>query len=124
MLVKSKYDGIGRQSDDIDISIALDISGSMGNTISIKPTFKEMYENVKVKGEKDRLQIAKECLFKLVDSMTDKMNIAITTFNTESKVIIPLSPKQEIKSISNSINNIKRSGGTNLKVALEGAANC
>lgn len=56
--------------------------------------------------------------------MTDKMNISITTFNTESKVIIPLSPKQEIKSISNSINDIKNFGGTNLKVALEGAANC
>ena len=29
LLTKSKYDGIGRQLDDIDISIALDISGSM-----------------------------------------------------------------------------------------------
>ena len=124
MIVKSKYDGIGRQLDDIDISIALDISGSMGSKISVKPTFKEMYENIEVEGSKDRLQIAKECLFKLVDSMTDKMNIAITTFNTESKMIIPLSPQQEIKSISNAINDITRSGGTNLKVALEGAANC
>ena len=56
--------------------------------------------------------------------MTDKMNIAITTFNTESKVIIPLSPKQEIISISNAINGIKKFGGTNLRIALEGAANC
>ena len=27
LLVKSKYDGIGRQLDEIDLSIALDISG-------------------------------------------------------------------------------------------------
>jgi len=64
MLVKSKYDGIGRQLNDIDISIALDISDSMGMLISEEPTFKEMYENTKVKGSKNRLQIAKECLFK------------------------------------------------------------
>ena len=62
MLVKSKYDGIGRQLDGIDISLALDISGSMGMPISVKPTFKEMYENAKVKGDKNRLQIAKECI--------------------------------------------------------------
>ena len=42
--------------------------------------------------------------------MNDKMNTAITTFNTESKMIIPLSPKQEIKSISNAINDITMSG--------------
>ena len=48
LLVKSKYDGIGRQLDDIDISIALDISGSMKSYITKKPTFKEMFENVEV----------------------------------------------------------------------------
>ena len=44
LLVKSKYDGIGRQLDDIDISIALDISGSMTSQMVKKPTFKEMFE--------------------------------------------------------------------------------
>ena len=40
MLIKSKYDGIGRKLDQIDISIALDISGSMNCPINKKPTFK------------------------------------------------------------------------------------
>ena len=44
LLVKSKYDGIGRQLDEIDLSIALDISGSMDCYVKKKPTFKEMYE--------------------------------------------------------------------------------
>ena len=140
LLVKSKYDGIGRQLDEIDISIALDISGSMGHCINSKPTFKELLEeNTKPKPtprelieqnkkdnetRKERIDIAKECLFKLVNSMNDKMNLALTTFHTESKIIIPLSPKKEILSISNKINQIKAEGGTDLTIALKGAADC
>ena len=128
LLIKSKYDGIGRQLDEIDISIALDISGSMGCKIEQKPTFKELLEqNEKNKYKeslKDRITIAKECLFKLVNSMNDKMNLALTTFHTQSQLIIPLSPKKEILSISNKINEIKAGGGTNLTVALKGAADC
>ena len=131
ILTKSKYDGIGRQLDDIDISIALDISGSMGSIIHPKPTFKEKYEqsgkNEEIRNRNDgknRLEMAKECLFKLVNSMNDKMKLALTTFDTQSNVIIPLSPKREILSISNVIKNIVERGGTDLAVALEGAANC
>ena len=129
MLVKSKYDGVGRKLDELDISIALDISGSMSNGINRKPTFKELLQNPNEHNNfeysnKDRLTIAKECLFKLIDSMNDKMNMALTTFDTQSKVIIPLSPKKEIKSISHLINNIKTEGGTDLSEALKGAADC
>ena len=129
LLTKSKYDGIGRQLDNIDISIALDISGSMGNIVRKKPTFKEMFENVEVNqkvgfSKKNRIEMAKECLFKLIESMTDKMKMALTTFDTTSTVIMPLSPKQELKSISNRIHSIKEYGGTDLTVALKGAADC
>ena len=128
MLIKSKYDGIGRQLDDIDISIALDISGSMGWAFSKKPTFKELFEKVEHgysnENGKNRIETAKECLFKLIDSMNDKMNMALTTFDTRSEVIIPLSPKSEILSISNKINSIQAQGGTDLAVALRGAADC
>ncbi len=132
MLIKSKYDGVGRQEDEIDISIALDISGSMKNGFYKKPTFKELalqneeipnYNYNNYKG-KSRLGLAKECLFKMIDSMSDKVQIALTTFNTVSKMIITLSPKKELISISYNINEIKASGGTDLRVALEGAANC
>ena len=128
LLIKSKYDGIGRQLDDIDLSIALDISGSMGSRVSMKPTFKEMYEQDgnpnPNDGNKNRLELAKECLFKLIHSMNDKMNMALTTFNNESKLIIPLSPKKELISISNTINNITLNGSTSLYAALKGAADC
>ena len=132
MLVKSKYDGVGRPLDELDISIALDISGSMSCGIQRKPTFKELLEeegpkssmNQKLNSEKNRITIAKECLFKLIDSMNDKMNMALTTFDTQSTVIIPLSPKKEILSISSQINNIQANGGTDLSVALKGAADC
>ena len=42
ILTKSKYDGVGRKLDEIDISIALDISGSMNSRIEQKETFKEL----------------------------------------------------------------------------------
>lgn len=128
LLIKSKYDGIGRQMDQIDISIALDISGSMVYRINPKPTFEEMLQHQERmpyrESSKNRITIAKECLFKLVNSMNDKMNFSLTTFNTESQLIIPLSPKREILSISNIINQIKAGGATNLTCALQGAADC
>ena len=130
LLIKSKYDGVGRQLDDIDISIALDISGSMGCGFDKKPTFKELFEKTEQRQNqvnqrgKNRIETAKECLFKLIDSMNDRMNMALTTFNTFSNVIIPLSPKSELKSISNRINSISAQGGTDLAVALKGAADC
>ena len=74
MLIKSKYDGIGRQEDEIDISIALDISGSMGSGFCKKPTFKELalgneeMPNYNIDNGKCRLELAKECLFKMIDS--------------------------------------------------------
>lgn len=137
ILIKSKYDGIGRELDTLDISIALDISGSMENCIQTKPTFKELALEINKEGKeqhnnsnfnelkkKDRLTIAKECLFKMIDTMSDKVQMALTTFNIESKQIICLSPKEELKSISNLINEIKPGGGTDLVVALKGAAEC
>ena len=130
MLIKSKYDGIGRQEDEIDISIALDISGSMSSGFCKKPTFKELalgneeMPNYNIDNGKCRLELAKECLFKMIDSMSDKVQMALTTFDTVSTMIIPLSPKKELKSISYNINAIQTNGGTDLRVTLEGAANC
>ena len=140
LFIKSKYDGVGREIDTIDISIALDISGSMQSCINQKPTFKELalkieneennnlnFQNNNYndnKPKKDRLTIAKECLFKMINSMNDKVQMALSTFNIESKLVIALSPKEELISISNNINNIKADGETDLTKALEGAAEC
>ena len=131
ILIQSKYDGIGRNMDTLDISIALDISGSMQSCIQTKPTFKELALEIENEGKKkqrnlgfrDRLTIAKECLFKMIDTMNDKVQMALTTFDTESNKVICLSPKEELKSISNLINNIRAQGGTDLVVALKGQQN-
>ena len=134
VLIKSKYDGVGRQEDEIDISVALDISGSMDDSFGKKPTFKELalqndempnnnYYNYNFNGKK-RIIVAKECLFKMIDSMSDKVQMALTTFNTKSTMIIPLSPKKELKSISHNINGVHAGGGTDLYAALSGAASC
>ena len=136
ILIQSKYDGIGRNMDTLDISIALDISGSMQNFIQTNPTFKELALEIENEGKneqknldfnkytkKDRLTIAKECLFKMIDTMNDKVQMALTTFDTESNKVICLSPKEELKSISNLINNIRAQGGTDLVVALKGQQN-
>ena len=50
-----------------------------------KPTFKDMFRKVE-QSRKNRIETAKECLFKLIDSMNDKMNMALTTFNTRHKL--------------------------------------
>ena len=140
ILIKSKYDGIGRQLDPIDISIALDISGSMNCPINKKPTFKELALNIENENQynrnynnynednnlpkKERLMVAKECLFKMIETMNDKVQMALTTFDTQSNLVISLSPKEELLSISNVINKITARGGTDLTVALQGAADC
>ena len=80
----------------------------------------ENMKNNNNKPKKDRLTIAKECLFKMINSMNDKVQMALTTFDVESKLVISLSPKEELKSISNNINKIQAGGGTDLTKALEG----
>ena len=81
------------------------------------------YYNYNFNGKK-RIEVAKKCLFKMIDSMSDKVQMALTTFNTESTMIIPLSPKKELKSISHNINGVCADGGTDLYAALSGAASC
>lgn len=129
MLIKSKYDGVGRKLDQIDIAIALDISGSMSSPFIPGPTFKETaLDNVpdrkNYNGKKSRIEIAKECLYKMVNSMDEKVQMALTKFNHESQKIIDLSPKDEILSVINKIDSLKAEGGTNLFLALNGAAEC
>ena len=97
----------------------------MAEPLIKKPTFKQMYQNfVFFHDTNQRIEMGKKCLLKLIESMPDKMKIALTTFNTASNVIMPLSPKSELKAISHKINSIYPEGDTNLTTALQGAANC
>ena len=108
LILKSKYDGIGNRSP-IDLSIALDISGSMSS--------------IDGNDTKNRLSLAKESLIKLVsilDEKNDKMSLI--TFNDETKEIFGLSNKKEIEEkYLNDLNKLESFGETNLVLALKAA---
>ena len=110
LLLKSKYDGIGNRQP-IDMSIALDISGSMccidGND------------------GKSRLTLAKESLKKLVSIMdTNNDRMSLITFNHNTEEIFGLLNKEEIsRKFLNDIDCIKARGGTDLVLALQDAMN-
>ena len=110
LFLKSKYDGIGNRQP-IDISIALDISGSMSC--------------IDGNNAKSRLKLAKESLKKLV-SIMDKDNdkMSLITFNHKTEEIFGLINKNEIEQkFLNDIDTIKANGGTDLVAALKAAMN-
>ena len=110
LILKSKYDGIGNRQP-IDMSIALDISGSMSIFDGNSP--------------KSRITLAKESLKKLVsimDEQNDKMSLI--TFNHETTKIFGLLDKNDIqKKFLNDLDAIKSGGGTDLVLALKAAMN-
>ena len=110
LLLKSKYDGIGDRRP-IDLSIALDISGSMS---SIDDSILK----------KSRINIAKDALKKLISIIDEKNDrISLVTFNDNLQKIFPLLNKNEIQNniYMKNIDSIKANGGTNLKCAINGA---
>ena len=115
LLLKSKYDGIKEEDQSnikigpSDYAIALDISGSMGSPLE---------ENNK---GIPRIELAKKALLTMIDNLKDGNQMSISTFNQESQLLIPLSPKSEILILEDKIKNITPNGGTNLTNALKGA---
>ena len=110
LILKSKYDGIGNRQP-IDMSIALDISGSMSISDGTN--------------DKDRITLAKESLKKLVSIMDEKNDkMSLITFNHETTKIFGLLDKNEIqKKFLNDLDAIKAGGGTDLVLALKDAMN-
>ena len=108
-LVKSKYDGIGGRLP-IDLSIALDVSGSMSSIDDSKIG-------------KSRLTLAKEGLKKLI-SILDERNdrVSLLTFNHEIQKLFTLNCKKDIENkFLNDIDAIKANGGTDLFASIEAA---
>jgi len=110
LFLKSKYDGIGNRQP-IDMSIALDISGSMSC--------------IDGNDGKSRLTLAKESLKKLVSIMDqDNDRMSLITFNHNSESIFGLLNKEEIsRKFLNDIDSIKARGGTDLVLALQASMN-
>ena len=100
-LLKSKYDG-QKINKLIDLSIALDISGSMSGS---------------------RIITAKKALIQLIQKLKDEDNITISTFNTESKQLFPYQKVSELKTSDyiEKIESIRSVGGTNIFEAFKQA---
>ena len=108
LFLKSKYDGYGNRHP-LDISIALDVSGSMDTTDG--------------NDGKTRIELALESLTKLVSIMDQETDrISLTTFNHKTQRIFGLLGKKEIENkFLNDLKSIKADGGTDLVLALKRA---
>ena len=102
-LLKSKYDG-QKINKLIDLSIAIDVSGSMG-------------------GEK--INMAKKSLIQLIQKLNDEDNIAISKFNKKSKPIFNYQKILELKKLDyiSEIEKLEAGGSTNILNAFKGAYN-
>ena len=102
-LLKSKYDG-QKINKLIDLSIAIDISGSMSGS---------------------RINMAKKSLIQLIQKLNDDDNIAISKFNNNSEPIFKYQKVSELKKTdySSEIEKLHANGGTDILKAFEGAYN-
>jgi Mg-chelatase subunit ChlD len=98
-LLKSKYDG-QKINKLIDLSIALDISGSMSGS---------------------RINMAKKSLIQLIQKLNDEDNITISIFNNESKPIFPYQKVSELKKLDyiTEIEKLHAQGGTDILKAFK-----
>ena len=102
-LLKSKYDG-QKINKLIDLSIAIDISGSMSGS---------------------RINMAKKSLIQLIQKLNDEDNIAISKFNKSSEPIFPYQKVSDLKKTdyASEIEKLKAIGGTNILNAFKQAYN-
>ena len=100
-LLKSKYDGKSINKL-IDLSIAIDISGSMSGS---------------------RINMAKKSLMQLIKKLNDEDNITISAFDYCSKQIFPYQKVSELKKTDYNIEieKLEPKGGTNILAAFQGA---
>ena len=102
-LLKSKYDG---QKIDklIDLSIAIDVSGSMSGS---------------------RINMAKESLIQLIQKLNDDDNITISKFNQDSQPVFNYQKVSELKKLdyATKIKDLKAGGGTDILKAFKLAYN-
>ena len=102
-LLKSKYDG-QKINKLIDLSIAIDISGSMSGS---------------------RINMAKKSLIQLIQKLNDDDNIAISKFNNNSEPIFKYQKVSELKKTdyASEIEKLHANGGTDILKAFTGAYN-
>ena len=99
--LKSKYDGT-KIDKLIDLSIAIDVSGSMSGS---------------------RINMAKKSLIQLIQKLKDDDNIALSKFNEDSQPVFHYQKISQLKKIDyiSEIEKLKAGGGTDIMRAFKGA---
>ena len=105
LILKSKFDGVGIK-EPIDLSIALDISGSMSCEIEKD-------------SKKNRLDVAIEACKKLIENLDESVNLSLFAFDDKIEKIFDLSPKKNLIPKLSLLNELKPRGGTSLDLALK-----
>jgi Ca-activated chloride channel family protein len=125
----SKYDGVGMKTNTggrssnrpaLNLVVALDISGSMGDTFRGDDSDED--ETSAVGGQK-KLQVAKECLLTLLAQLRDDDAFGLVLFNTQASILQPLTKWGEIERVGleKAILKLRANGGTEL---TEGIHQC
>jgi len=110
--VKTKQDGLKRTLP-IDVSIVIDVSGSMA---SVLPS--ESGES----GEKSCLTLAKECALGLAHQLNSEDKFAISTFDDQETVVMPMTEVSQIdlEELSSKLEAINTAGGTVVAAGMRG----
>lgn len=98
----------------LDAIFSLDASGSMGSPFPIDAS------------NRNKLEVAKQCILEVCAKLTPKDRIGITSFDTNTKDVFPLQyfqGDQTIDEIKAAFYSLSSGGGTNLSVGLNGGFN-
>lgn len=113
----SKYDGIGMNTNTngrpsnrpaLNLVVALDISGSMGDTFKSDDETGDSTQK--------KLQVAKDCLLALLSQLHDDDAFGLVLFNSKATVLQPLTKWSELNKaeLEAAILKLRSSGGTEL----------
>jgi len=127
----SKYDGIGMKTNTqgrhsnrpaLNLVVALDISGSMGDTFRGDDDDNDT-DDESVGGGQKKLQVAKDCLLTLLAQLRDDDAFGLVLFNNKASVLQPLTKWSEIEKVGleKAILKLRACGGTELTEGFKAA---
>lgn len=101
--------------EPLNLILVLDISGSMCCTLNEKKGF--------FGKRKTKIDLAKNCVKNIFSKLDKNERLGLITFNDDSKVLLELQPKKNIKESSffHDINELKAEGSTNIEVGYQPA---
>ena len=113
IFTKGRKDGEDRDDRVLNSVIILDISGSMGGSLTSK-------------GEGQRLELAKEAIIMFFSKLRPNDSFGLVTFNNSGHVLIPVTKKShlEMDHVVTTVRAISTNGGTTLMSGFNIAHEC